>query len=83
MSDKHSEGAVVERMVREVADEANELRIKAYGLLMQAAMLDHDRSGDDASRREAQFCLNLMKACILGRSPEKKAAISAQIERGL
>ncbi|WP_312836388.1 hypothetical protein [Comamonas sp.] len=73
----------VDRIVQEVADEANELRIKAHGLLLQAAMLDHDRTGDEAYRREAQFCMNVMKACILGRSSEQKAAMSAQINRGL
>ncbi|MEJ5148979.1 hypothetical protein [Comamonas sp. MYb396] len=73
----------VDRIVQEVADEANELRIKAHGLLLQAAMLDHDRTGDEAYRREAQFCLNVMKAGISLRSAEKRAAMSAQIDRGL
>lgn len=65
----------------DLADQERELRIQAEGLLMQAEMLDWERTGYLGARAVADYHRMRMERLIAERSPETVAAMER--ERGL
>lgn len=58
-----------------LADQENELRIQAHGLLLHAEMLAYERTGDRVHHDNAERAKLAMYALIANRSPERKAAM--------
>ena len=64
-----------------LADQERELRIQAEGLLMQAEMLDWERTGYLGARARADYHRMRMERLIAERSPETVARM--ECERGI